>query len=369
MVTGVAIGIPGFLILLSASALCYRRKMRALQRQLLLEEHKQRHKPMSVQISGAIDCVSVEMRSYLIDVAAQLGIADQPGKAQESKFSSTQEELVFGRPKESALGVVHFMRTTADEVRSGMQRGVSEIKAEFDNFLHHAQQRESSEDDAWWESLDIAKEAHECMQYCLCSAAGSSAKTFENSDFPRDCDAYGVRTDRKRPDGTGMMLADFCELPQIRETELSPAHVAAIRIYTTAAYKVINGPFRKRRVGQVHPFPVTVAFLGDGLAKLRASEGGGPDGHTQIDLWRGLKNVVTTDEFMKHGGTELAPMSSTSDLKVALAYSAGEHAVLLKLRTDSFMSRGSRVRFLSAYPREEEGKIHVTPRIPPLPLL
>lgn len=119
----------------------------------------------------------------------------------------------------------------------------------------------------------------------------------------------------------------------------------------------------------MHPFPVTVAFLGDGLAKLRASEGGGPDGHTQIDLWRGLKNVVTTDEFMKHGGTELAPMSSTSDLKVALAYSAGEHAVLLKLRTDSFMSRGSRVRFLSAYPREEEGKIHVTPRIPPLPLL
>ena len=60
------------------------------------------------------------------------------------------------------------------------------------------------------------------------------------------------------------------------------------------------------------------------------------------------------EEFLKKGGTELAPMSTTSDLKVAVQYSQGVNAVLLRLRTDSFINRGPDISFLSAFPGESE---------------
>ena len=43
---------------------------------------------------------------------------------------------------------------------------------------------------------------------------------------------------------------------------------------------------------------------------------------------------------MTQGGTELAPMSTTFDLSVAMRYSASSTSVLLRLITESFMQRG-----------------------------
>ena len=57
---------------------------------------------------------------------------------------------------------------------------------------------------------------------------------------------------------------------------------------------------------------------------------------------------------MAQGGTELAPMSTTSDLSVAMRYSASSTDVLLRLITESFMQRGPDICFLSAFPGEAE---------------
>ena len=62
----------------------------------------------------------------------------------------------------------------------------------------------------------------------------------------------------------------------------------------------------------------------------------------------------TSADFRQRGGTELAPCSSTTKVKVALEYSDAAHSLLLKLRTDSFMGRGAAVGFLSAFPAEAE---------------
>jgi hypothetical protein len=51
---------------------------------------------------------------------------------------------------------------------------------------------------------------------------------------------------------------------------------------------------------------------------------------------------------------QLAPLSATTNLEVALQYSKAEHSLLFKLRTDSFMQRGASVGFLSAFPAEDE---------------
>ena len=61
-------------------------------------------------------------------------------------------------------------------------------------------------------------------------------------------------------------------------------------------------------------------------------------------------------EFERQGGSELACMSTTTDLAVALRYSASQASLLLKLRTScsSFMDRGADIAFLSAFPGERE---------------
>ena len=59
-------------------------------------------------------------------------------------------------------------------------------------------------------------------------------------------------------------------------------------------------------------------------------------------------------EFLREGGTELAPMSTTSSLRTAMQYSASERALLLRIKTRNFVVRGPLISFLSAFPDEEE---------------
>ena len=47
-------------------------------------------------------------------------------------------------------------------------------------------------------------------------------------------------------------------------------------------------------------------------------------------------------------------MSTSEDIGVAVSYSTSRRALVLKLRTDSFLSRGADVSYLSAFPAEKE---------------
>jgi len=67
-----------------------------------------------------------------------------------------------------------------------------------------------------------------------------------------------------------------------------------------------------------------------------------------------MKDVKVPAEFMQKGGTELAPMSTTTDLATAMIYSASSSSVLLCLRTNHYMKRGADISFLSAFPAEKE---------------
>ena len=72
-------------------------------------------------------------------------------------------------------------------------------------------------------------------------------------------------------------------------------------------------------------------------------------------LWRGIKGVKAPEEFLRKGGTELAPMSSTCDLRVAARYAGGvPDALLFMLLVDNFMQEGADLTFLSAFPQERE---------------
>ena len=191
------------------------------------------------------------------------------------------------------------------------------------------------------------------------------------------------------------VLADFARMRECVKAQLQEAHVLALRLYTTAAYKSLNAPLRDMERTEAHPFPVTVFFLADAIKRLRAVHtGGGEDGgdsgdaHRPMDLWRGMRtvqshdsrrtapsafgarrparvtaacaclcytgNVAASEEFEKLGGCELAPMSTTSNPSVAVAYGQSEQSLLFKILSKSFMTRGADITFLSAFPGERE---------------
>ena len=112
--------------------------------------------------------------------------------------------------------------------------------------------------------------------------------------------------------------------------------MAALRFYTTAAFRTINNGLRDQgryKAKRPHPFPVTVKVIQDALLKLRAVASESEQANTELTLYRGMKDMKVLDSFLQDGkakgGTELAPMSTTSSLKVAMQYSASESSLLL----------------------------------------
>ena len=149
-----------------------------------------------------------------------------------------------------------------------------------------------------------------------------------------------------------MRLQDFVVHPIAKEAKLSEAMVAALRFYTTAAYKSINAPLRDQGSAKPHPLPITVGLICKALKKLRKF-----DAHsTSSFLYRGLKNTTPVQDLLDGGGggTELAVMSTTSSLKVAMQYAASQKPLLLRISSDNYLNRGPEISFLSAFPDECE---------------
>ena len=118
----------------------------------------------------------------------------------------------------------------------------------------------------------------------------------------------------------------------------------------------LNSPLRAGCTPESpHPFPVTMHLLVGAIKKLRAVEAkSGGSATAECDLWRGMKNLRTAQGFLHDGGTELATMSTSADLSVALTYSRSPSSLLLKIHTKSFMNRGAAIAYLSAFPAESE---------------
>ena len=91
------------------------------------------------------------------------------------------------------------------------------------------------------------------------------------------------------------------------------------------------------------------------IKQCRAMAAESPEANVPLSLFRGIGKREMDPKFMTVGGTELAPMSTTAKLQIALKYSqGGDSSVLLWLRTQNFMDRGVDLTWISAFPHERE---------------
>ena len=321
------------------------------------------HDDLEHQILSLVDRVQTEAALARAEEATVRAALLGASAEEDTRLTVSVRQMVLGQPDEAALGLLHFMRVPNSFVFPSIEQGVTAIVGEFET-----------------NGTDVDRE---CLNYVLRERAGSSSKIFPNSPYPRDCDLTGLRADRLNEAREPMALADFVQHPHSTKAGLSAAHVLSLRLYTTAAFRSLNDPMRSMDPdGAPHPFPVTMKFITDAIKQLRAvgaklgpaplefafddgepcspsspraaglQAAGGPS-----YLWRGLRDVTVDSGILTEGGTELAPMSTTQELEVAVRYAIGSGAAavcLLRLELTTFMQRGAELSYLSAFPSEAE---------------
>ena len=205
----------------------------------------------------------------------------------------------------------------------------------------------------------------------------------------------GVRYTRDKGN-KGLKLRDFWSKKQARDAKLTMAECAALRVYTTPCYMIINKPLRRissehfeaqekrmknaevrkrneecRRVGDArqeigemdlkilakhgHPLRFTTYLIYRAVKKLRACNMHAFDIRAYNRyLWRGLKDVTTKEDFMKTGGTDTSCFSTTKSLQVVSNFCRSATPLLLRIKIESPMEYGAEVGWLSTMPEEEE---------------
>lgn len=319
--------------------------------------------------------VSDELKDTMEDAAKNQNVL--PGKP---------AELISGQPKSAAMGLYHYMRVkdpfaadSADSIEHEVKEFVKRLKdyAVLLGFLENSpemhdkiaavygveQIAKAKEDIGYFKKVSRLPEDATPLDVAA-KVADETQGNLEYILYEACSEIYVEGPNAIRDTGRGhMTLSGFMDHANVHDAELTKAHVVALRFYTTPAYKYLNSPLRSTSdfydKDKPHPLPKTVAYISEGIKKLRASyairvEQG--QATSKLVLWRGLKNMALPDDFLKNqkGGTELAPMSTTTDLSVATKYACSGESVLLKISLDNFMQYGADLQWLSAFPGEEE---------------
>jgi serine/threonine protein kinase len=155
----------------------------------------------------------------------------------------------------------------------------------------------------------------------------------------------------------GLRLKDFMAFPQSVMAMLTEAELVALRFYTSHSFNSINIAMRDQSRSAPHPLPGIVTNIQIGLKKLRALGSDTILSKRAIVLWRGMSSMQIPQQFDYEGGTELAPMSTTTDVGVAISYAVTKDthsALLFRIVTRNNLERGADVQWLSMFPDEAE---------------
>ena len=258
---------------------------------------------------------------------------------EESRFFGKPTDLRTGSPGDAVQGLEARMCVHSDVARekyfSRLGKGLDGIKDEVKELAELVSSGELEKVPSQ-EGMEIL----EILDYVCNQKTGTLKKEYPNGTLDKDRD--------------GLLPSHFASHRNAQEAHLEEAEVIAARLYTTFLFKYMNWPLRDEQrfhQGLPCPLPVTTYHAEKAIKKLRSLH---VDEKKEVVLWRGMQSSQVTKEFMEQGGTELAFMSTTRDLGVAVRYSLSKHSLLFKIVAADFMATGADVQWLSAFPGEAE---------------
>lgn len=210
------------------------------------------------------------------------------------KFMALPESASFSEGRGAALGIKFVLFDgTQEEVEKKCEEarrlGLDSMEKEIDAMKGHA---------VWGDGYEVCKK---WFDYVV------KEEAVEEEIMGND----GLKTMKDTNHG-GWRLANFHQAAESKTAELTIAEVAALRLYTTAAFKWINNPLRRH--SKPHPLASATLFIYEGLKKLRALHLVGKTKFRSKYLWRGMKDRTISREFLVHGGTEAAAHTLKSRL-------------------------------------------------------
>jgi hypothetical protein len=193
-----------------------------------------------------------------------------------------------------------------------------------------------------------------CQDYCLDYSTISANLNYIMHEAAVEKQEWNGIRDRGR---AGHRIDDFMKTPQAQEARLTVEELVALRFYTSHSFECINRAMRDMERSRPHPLPGVVTNIQRGLKKLRALGSNDTASKQTVVLWRGMSDMKLSDDFSSEGGTELAPMSTTTDVGVAISYALKKQtrtALLFRFVTRNNLERGADVQWLSIFPGEAE---------------
>jgi hypothetical protein len=93
-------------------------------------------------------------------------------------------------------------------------------------------------------------------------------------------------------------------------------------------------------------------LISKALKKLRANHMQRP--FRSCYLYRGMKNLMVSEDFLLKGGAERACVSTSTDLDVIARYAQSEVPLVFCFKVESPMELGADIKWLSLFPGESE---------------
>ena len=247
------------------------------------------------------------------------------GAVAAEKFNGYVEDLVIGQSIHAALGLKD--RLYAPNLMVLLAKGVNGIQEEVDALATELDDNGAESLKGWLHYIRFEK---------------TTEKMYEQ----------GIRDQGRE----GRDLCSFLQHSSAKKAQLSESHVVALRLYTSPVFRYINDPLRDQHRYEEKKaclLPATTFWADEAIKQLRAINSDLPLG-TPTTLWRGMQNRKVDPGFLLRGGTELAFLSTTSDLHVAVRYSLSRASLFYKVIASNFLSAGVDVEWISVFPSERE---------------
>ncbi len=143
-------------------------------------------------------------------------------------------------------------------------------------------------------------------------------------------------------DMAGKSIDDFVNMSQ---SKMNKSQAASLRFYSSPSFSAVTIPLRDHDRETQHPLAAIAYCIFTGIRKQLAL--GAEDQAAAVEeriFWRGFRDLQISDDFKKHGGSEYAPMSTSTDLWVAVGYavrkSQTDGGLLMRIVTKNNLQRG-----------------------------
>ncbi len=163
----------------------------------------------------------------------------------------------------------------------------------------------------------------------------------------------GVRDEGR----AGKTIDYFVELPEAKDTGMNKPEAASLRFYSSHSFGAVTNPLQDPTRVTEHPL-AAITYCIDQAIRKNAKLGHRDKNAASQErvLWRGFSDFKISDDFKKVGGTEFVPMSTTTDVSLAVNYAirgmTTGRGLLMRIVTKNISEGGSDLKWISMFPGE-----------------